>query len=252
MSTVKPLIGCTTYHQPFPGEPSLSVYALTTSYVHAIEKAGGLPVLIPLGLPEADLIAIFERLDGVLLPGGGDVDPQAYGGMQHEKLGGVNPERDRTEFWVARCAAAEKKPLLAICRGHQVLNVALGGSLFEDVAELKVDAMRHDYFRTYPRNFMAHTVEIEPDSRLAAALGRTMTEVNSLHHQGIREVGAGLRVTAVAPDGLVEGLEIPDHPFAVSVQWHPENLVEDDEAMVALFRAFVQAASGVVVANGRS
>lgn len=247
----KPLIGCTTYYKPFPGESTLSMYALTTSYVHAIKAAGGIPILIPLGLEEADMEAIFARLDGVLMPGGGDIDPRAYGGKIHETVRDIDPHRDRAEFWMAQQAVVRRKPLLAICRGHQVLNVALGGTLYEDVAAMKADAIRHDFYRTSPRNYLAHTVTLTPGSLLAEQFRQTEITVNSLHHQGVREMASELVATAVAPDGLVEGMEVPGHPYAVSVQWHPENLVEDDETMLNLFRGFVTAASRTPAANGR-
>lgn len=249
--TSKPIIGCTTYHKPFPGESTLSMYALTTSYVRAVEAAGGIPLMIPLGLSEADMEALFVRLDGVLMPGGGDIDPQAYRGTVHETVRDIDPQRDRTEFWMVRQAVARRKPLLAICRGHQVLNVALGGTLYEDVAAMKADAIRHDFYHTRPRNYLAHTVTLTPGSLLAQQIGQVEIEVNSLHHQGVRGMAPGLSATAVAPDGLVEGMEVREHPFAVSVQWHPENLVHDDEAMLNLFRGFVAAAGRVGAGNGR-
>ena len=147
----------------------------------------------------------------------------------------------REELFLAREAVASSKPLLAICRGHQMLNVALGGTLYEDVMEWMPGAIKHDFFGVFPRNHQAHAVVIEPGSKLATTLGRRETKVNSLHHQGIRDLAPGLVATAHAPDGLIESVEVVAHPFALGVQWHPENLVHDDPVMLSLFRALVDA-----------
>ena len=123
-----------------------------------------------------------------------------------------------------------------------MFNVALGGTLWGDIASQKEGAIRHDYFRTHPRNYLSHTIEIMPGSRLAHYLGKRESWVNSLHHQGVRELASGLTATAVAPDGLIEAVEISDHPFAIGVQWHPECLYEEDSDMLALFKGLVEAA----------
>ena len=154
----------------------------------------------------------------------------------------ASPAAGRQLVDLAREAMIQDKPLLAICRGHQVLNVALGGTLYEDVTAWMPGAIKHDYFELFPRNHTAHAVAIEPDSKLAAALGRREAQVNSLHHQGIRDLAPGLVAVAHAPDGLIESVEGVDHPFALGVQWHPENLVHDDPVMLSLFRGLVDAA----------
>lgn len=220
--------------------------ALTEAYIQAVQQAGGIPLLIPLGLDEADLKQILAGIDGLLLPGGGDVDPAYYQQTQNGLFKRVDPDRDRVEILAAQTAVAQEKPLLAICRGHQVFNVALGGSLWADVPSQVPGAANHDYDETHPRNYTAHAVTIRPDSRLASYLGAE-TAVNSLHHQAIRDLAPGLAVTATAPDGVIEAVELPDHPFAIGVQWHPEWLIADDPAMRKLFAGFVAAAG-----NGRS
>ena len=245
--TRKPLIGCTTYHKVSDQNPPIDIFGLMPSYLEAIVAAGGVPVMIPLGLKEADLQAIVQQMDGILLPGGGDIEPSVYQGDGHPTVGGVDTDRDRVEFVVARTAVAQQKPLLAICRGLQVLNVALGGSLWEDVAQLMPEGMHHEHVHTHPRTYLAHTVTLEPDSLLARQLGGTETAVNSLHHQGIRRLADSLRATAVAPDGLIEGVEVINHPYAVGVQWHPENLIHTEPHMLSLFRGLVEAASEPVV-----
>jgi len=241
MSAPKPVIGCTTYWKEIPQKPPLEIIGLMPSYVAAIKAAGGIPLLIPLTLSDEDLLALFTRLDGLLLPGGGDVAPTLY----QEKSAGlskrINPNRDRVEILLARAAVTQNKPLLAICRGIQVMNVALGGTLWEDLETQRFAGLRHDYHGAHPRTHLAHPVQITPDSRLAQSMGVTQASVNSLHHQGLRDVAPEVVVTATAPDGLVEGIELPEHPFAIGVQWHPENLVFNDPHMLALFKGLVEA-----------
>lgn len=241
-----PLIGCTVYRARggVDATSTLSLFGLRPAYTQAVVAAGGIPVLIPLGLEEADLHAILARVDGLLIPGGGDIEPKQYRGQnEHATIRDVDPDRDRVEFELIQTAVAQEKPLLAICRGHQVFNVALGGSLWEDIASQMPDPIRHDYFKSYPRGHLPHTVTLQPGSRLATQMDRTETSVNSLHHQGIRDLAPGLTAVAHAPDGLIEGIEISDHPYALGVQWHPEDLALADPAMLALFQGLVAAAA---------
>lgn len=237
-----PLIGCTTYHKTADQNPPIDIIGLMPSYIEAVAAAGGIPILIPLNLSEENLLAIFARIDGLLLPGGGDIDPAVYQGQDHETLFGIDHDRDRVELLLARTAVTHQKPMLAICRGIQVLNVALGGNLYEDVFSYMPDAMRHDNFGKKPRNYLAHHVAIQPDSLVARQLGKTDTAVNSLHHQGINRLASELTAVATAPDGLIEAVEVPGHPYAIGVQWHPEMLIHDDPDMLALFAGLVAAA----------
>jgi putative glutamine amidotransferase len=240
----KPLIGCTTYHIIAGQDPPLALFGLMPAYVEAIVTAGGIPCLIPHRLDEADMSALLEQMDGLLLPGGGDVEPSRYNGRLDETIWGIDGERDRIELFLTRAAVTSNKPLLAICRGCQVFNVAMGGTLWGDVASQMPAALKHNYYRSHPRNYLGHTVAIDADSRLYQVIGQPTTWVNSLHHQGIRDLAAGLVATAVAPDGLIEAIEVRDHRFAVGVQWHPENLIHDDPKMLALFKELVAAAVG--------
>jgi putative glutamine amidotransferase len=240
--TRRPVIGCTTYRKLVQQEPPFVIYGVAPAYVEAIVAAGGIPLLIPLGLGDNDLAALVEHLDGLILTGGGDVAPERYGGQRHPAVKDVDNERDRIEFTLVKQIMGRRKPVLAICRGCQLFNVALGGTLWEDIASQKSGALSHDLNNIQPRNHLGHTVNIEAGSALARYLGTTTTWVNTLHHQGIRELGPGLRITAVAPDGLIEGVEIPDHPYAIGVQWHPEWLVASDPAMLSLFKGLVQVA----------
>jgi putative glutamine amidotransferase len=239
-SPTQPIIGLTTYRKN-SRDTNRRLFGLMRTYVQAVTAGGGIPLLIPLGLDEGDLLTIVKRVDGLIIPGGGDIDPKYYAGNKHEALRGIDPDRDRVEIYVAQQAVRLNKPLLAICRGHQVLNVALGGTMWEDLASQRPDSLKHDYYQKGQRAYLRHSVTLEPGSQLAGIINLDTTMVNSLHHQGVREIAPELTVTAVAPDGVVEGLEVAGHPFAVSVQWHPESLIEDDPAMLALFKSLAAA-----------
>lgn len=233
-----PLIGITTHSPTAPDWAELGL--LRDLIVQSVEAAGGLPVIIPLGLGAATLPAVLTRLDGVLLAGGGDIDPARYGAEPHPLVVGVDPVRDAAEITLARWAVAESTPLFGICRGAQVLNVALGGTLYRDIAE-HPHAQLHTYYPNLPLDLRPHPVKVAEASRLAQAIGQLLVDVNSLHHQAVRDVAPALRAVAHAPDGLVEAIEVPDHPFALAVQWHPECLPDVPE-MRRLFEAFVRAA----------
>lgn len=235
-----PLIGITTSRKSVKPD-GIQVY-LNDAYIQAVLEVGGLPVLIPAGLPEGTLAEMLPRLDGVLLSGGGDVDPALFAGQPHPKVYGVDPTRDELEISLVRLAVKDERPILAICRGAQVLNVALGGSLYTHIADQLPGALAHERGSDAPRTRLSHEVEVQAGTRLAAILQPGKVGVNSLHHQGIRDLAPGLKVSATSSDGLVEGAELPGHPFAVAVQWHPEWL-QDHPIQRALFRAFVEAAS---------
>jgi putative glutamine amidotransferase len=201
------------------------------------------PVVVPLGLAPETQRALYDRLDGLLLAGGGDVAPARYGAGPHPAVAGVSAERDETELALARWAAAEGKPLLGICRGAQVLNVALGGTLYADLSE-HPGALRHTYLAAEGGfELRAHPVAVSGASRLGRLLGGPAAlAVNSLHHQACRALAPGLVAAAVAPDGVVEAVELPEHPFALAVQWHPECLAAEPES-VRLFAGLVAASA---------
>lgn len=245
-----PVIGLTCSRQAAPER-----YYVSEDYARAVAAAGGLPVLLPpvgtgrrppggqapQGL-EAQAAAILRRLDGLVLTGGGDVDPAWYGEEPLPALGPVDPARDGLEMALARLAWQQDMPVLGICRGLQVMVVALGGSLYQDLPSQLPGAQRHQWDTA--RNVAVHPVQVKPGSRLAELLGRAAVDVNSFHHQAAKAVPAALQVTALSPDGVVEGLEAPERRFWLAVQWHPENLWEDDPQFFALFRALVFAAGG--------
>lgn len=235
-----PLIGITAsvYKSPANG---LEYNIAYKACIEAIADAGGLPVIIPLDVNDEVLRGIYERLDGVLLPGGGDIRPSIYGQDAHPTTYNIIDSRDHVELQVAKWAYEADTPLFGICRGHQVMNVAFGGTLVQDIPTQIGAEINHD--NSVPRSAHAHTVRIDPNSHLAQILGGTQFSVNSLHHQSVEQIAPGARLTALAPDEVVEGLEMPDKTFVLSVQWHPEDLYRDDPAMQRLFRAFVDAAS---------
>jgi putative glutamine amidotransferase len=234
-----PMIGLTTARVQAPNQSDQ--FATPLSYIQAVITAGGIPLLIPAVLSETQLRETFGHLDGLVFTGGGDMDPVLFDGKPHPRVYGIDPDRDRTEMALVKMAVEENRPFLGICRGIQVINVALGGTLYTDIEGQLPGASRHDFYPDIPRNHLAHEVTIEPSSRLANSLGGVCFEVNSLHHQGLESIAPGLQVTAHASDGLVEAIELPDHPFGLGVQWHPEWL-QEHEAQRALFKAFVRAA----------
>jgi putative glutamine amidotransferase len=232
------LIGLTSSRQEnASGNASMRVME---DYVQALARAGAAPVLIPLGLSEQSLELVLNRLDGILFTGGGDIQTALTGGPDHPRVSEVDPDRDRVELYLARAAISRKLPLLGICRGLQLLNVALGGTLYTHVADQLPQAIKHDYSPGYRRDFLSHSVHIQPDSQLAGILGSSELKVNSLHHQGIHTLAEHLQPAAWSPDGLVEGFEILNYSFGLAVQWHPECL-QEHASMRTLFAAFVDA-----------
>jgi putative glutamine amidotransferase len=238
-TTHRPLIGLTTYRNQSQWDFDQS--SLAIAYTEALVKAGACPLLIPMGLPDCAIGEISARLDGIVFTGGGDVHPDVYGSHPHPLVTDVDIDRDRIELYLLQSALQRKLPFLGICRGFQVINVGLGGSLYEDILDQKPGALKHQYFTDHPRDYLAHTVHIEENSRLAKILDATDQPVNSLHHQGVKDLAADLVATAYAPDGLIEAFELPGYPFGIGVQWHPEWL-QENPSMQALFCEFVQAA----------
>lgn len=213
---------------------------LPRAYVRATMEAGGAPLLLP---PlEADLAErLLSRCDGLLLPGGGDIDPALWGEQPHPWTTDIYRERDELEMGLVRLALEWDMPLLAICRGQQVLNVARGGTLFQDLPSQVAGALRHR--QEGPRWQGTHAVRIEPDSTAARTLGATEVQVNSFHHQAVREVPAGLVVSGRAGDGVIECIEAPGQRFVLGVQWHPECMIDHDPAARRLFSALAAAAA---------
>jgi putative glutamine amidotransferase len=212
------------------------------NYVDAVLAAGGAPVCIPVGLDDESLDRVYATFDGLLLPGGDDVAPRRYGGKPNAYLGDVDEARDELELALTTRAFDDDLPMLGICRGIQVLAVAAGGTLYQDLPTEFPAHVPHEV-REFGRNHLAHAITLEAGSRLAAALGCTVARVNSFHHQAIQDMPDGFMVSARSADGLVEGIEATGDRFAVGVQCHPEELWSSTAPEFSrLFEAFVDAA----------
>jgi putative glutamine amidotransferase len=233
-----PIIGITT-SQGKNADDFPTVF-LMQSYARAIMQAGGAPVLIPSLLAEEGWDALYSRLDGILFSGGGDIALDYSPGDPHPRIEGVDLLRDSVELNMLRSAALDGKPFLGICRGCQVMNVALGGTLYTHIPDQFPNALDHAY-PTNLRTVLVHEVNIEEGTRLANVFEEPLLKVNSLHHQGLKDIASALSIAGYAPDGLVEAIELTDHPFGMAVQWHPEWLT-DQPSTRKLFRKFVDAA----------
>jgi len=222
-------------------------WMMNQRYIQAVAEVRGAPVMIPLLDQDVETLrAVYESLDGVLIPGGVDMDPHTFGEQRGTRLGRIDPARDTVELTLTRWAIADKKPLLGLCRGSQVINVALGGTLYQDLDADFPNAIKHDYFPTagFARDYLAHPVSVASDSKLGRILQCPEVQVNSMHHQGVKTLAPGLVVSALAPDGLIEGIESSNGHFMVGVQWHPESLVDHDTGMRRLFSTFIAASAG--------
>ncbi|AQS60163.1 gamma-glutamyl-gamma-aminobutyrate hydrolase family protein [Desulforamulus ferrireducens] len=228
-----PLIGITSAYDRKSNRATLSSY-----YIQAVAAAGGLPLVLPCLLEEKSFDAILETIDGLLLSGGGDVDPLLFGEEPQPSLGAICPERDAFELALTRRALTKGIPILAICRGLQVLNIAAGGNVLQDIGASIDKPLKHD--QDAPSWYGTHSIDILPDSRLAAIFGQRAI-VNSFHHQAVDRIAPGFLATAWAADGVVEAMESTSSTFIVGVQCHPECMWERDEKMFGLFKEFVTA-----------
>jgi putative glutamine amidotransferase len=248
VTAVRPLIGVTTSEvrmghrtSPLPeADPPQREMALGMTYARAVERAGGLPVVLP-PLETNAVGPLIERLWGVCLSGGPDLSPASYGARPHDQLGPTEPDLDLFELEVARRADALGIPVLGICRGAQTLNVARGGTLYQHLPDVTDGSIAHRQEES--GRLPTHAVRLEPGSLLAGILGVSELRVNSFHHQAVEGLGRGLRAVAWSPDGVVEGIEDPRGPFFLGVQWHAETLT-DAPPHDALFRALIDAARG--------
>ncbi len=226
----------------FSGDSFPSKLALNRAYFTALEDAGADVVPVPVVRDAGRLRVHYEMLDALVLPGGADVEPWRYGATPRLDAGlYVMPEVDEVELALLRWALDDGKPVLAICRGIQVLNVACGGTLWQDLHAEGVTQRPHD---CEPRDSLVHDMEVAADSLLARTLGATRVSVNSLHHQAIRELAPSLRAVGHTDDGLIEGVEMTDGRFVVGVQCHPEELVHKEAWARRLFAALVEAGAG--------
>lgn len=230
----KPVIGIGTDVAVTPGKRDQAFTYAT--YTEALRRAGAIPLLIP---PQPENAAdVLDSVDGIVLAGGFDCDPAIYGEDQHPTVEPMDPRRQENDLTLAKLARERGIPTLGICLGLQVMNVAAGGTLIQDIGSQVKTQLEH---ASEPEDRARHDVDLDGSTKLGSIIGNRRINVNSSHHQAIGEVAAGLRVAAHAPDGIVEGVEDPQHPFYVGVQWHPEDMPGEDSAS-RLFGAFVEAA----------
>ena len=234
----RPLVGISSYGRAGQRQ----TFSLPCEYVDVVRLAGGVPIVLP--AVEGEIPEALEIVDALIFPGGGDVDPAHYGGPRHEANYGVSAERDGFELALVRAALARGDlPVLCICRGMQLLNVALGGDLVPHIPDHFGDRVSHRHPDVRP---VEHEVHLEPASRLGAILGATELSVHSVHHQAVSRLGTGLRAVAWSPDGVIEAIESDEHPFVLGVQWHPELGALGDDRQRRLFEALLTACSSAV------
>lgn len=241
-----PVVGIPCFGATRPGSQT-RIFATNQTYVRAVTAVGLAPMLIP-PVEGAALAAIFATLDGLLLPGGGDVDPARYGEARLDACQASDSERDALELALTGMALERDLPVFGICRGMQTLNVASGGALYQDLPTQLPAARRHEMSHL-ARDTRAHEISVERGSHLGAILGVERLAVNSLHHQAVSRPGDGVRIVARADDGVAEGMELPGHRFALAVQYHPEELFASDALSRALFAAFARACGVAVEAE---
>ncbi|MGH2543331.1 MAG: gamma-glutamyl-gamma-aminobutyrate hydrolase family protein [Ardenticatenaceae bacterium] len=242
----RPVIGLPTQTQPGNTEGLPDCWIMSKRYVSTLSDAGAVPFIVPLLDDMGTLRAIYDELDGVFLCGGVDMDPCSYSASRHYLCGTTDSDRDATEIQLVRWAIEEKKPVFGVCRGIQVINVACGGTLCQDLASQISHSIKHDYFPfqgRYERHLLTHSVTVDETSQLGRLLGVRSLKVNSMHHQAVERVGGGLVPTAWAPDGVIEGLESVNGHYLLAVQWHPEELAATDPRMRRLFRHFIRESS---------
>jgi putative glutamine amidotransferase len=242
----RPVIGIAT--QTLAAVPGVrpQCWVMGHSYIEELRKVGGIPWIIPLVPHDTETLQhIFDRLDGVFITGGVDVDPCRYGESKLPLCGETDPDRDAVEIALLKHALERNLPILAVCRGIQILNVTCGGTLYQDVTAQVPSAMKHDYFPTPEqpsRKYLAHDITVKSGSRLGRILRDPVVPVNSMHHQAIKDLAPNLAATAFAADGIIEAVEGLDERYLIAVQWHPEELTETHPGMARLFSTFAEAA----------
>lgn len=229
---MKPLIGMTASLEP-------STIQVNKDNNEAIVQAGGLPIIIPF-LEDESVQQIVSKLDGLLLTGGGDIDPFLFGEEPHRNLGSIQPQRDQVEVTLIQYMLAAGKPILGICRGCQILNIAAGGNMYQDIyTQLHADLLQHSQIA--PRDHVSHYVHIKNHTLLYRIVNDEKIKVNSYHHQAVKDLAPGFVVSGTSTDGVIESFESSKHRFVIGVQWHPENLIYSHQSAQRLFQAFIEA-----------
>lgn len=227
-------------------DPEMRRFAMGKNYIRSLVECGAVPVMLPTSLDLQAVREMYERSDGVLLAGGSDIDPAYFGEEKHPETYGIDAERDRVEVALTQWAMQDDTPAFSICRGIQVANVALGGTLIQDIPSQwkSAIALEHRGHKIgAARDQILHNVCVEPNCKLAAIIGAGDVATNSFHHQAVGRVADGLVITSRAPDGIIESVEAPDKRWFIGVQWHPEEMTEGRPDMMALFQNFVDASS---------
>lgn len=233
---MKPIIALSSY---IANKDVFYGYGTSGDYIKAIDGAGGIPIQLPAIKNTQDFERIFRQVDGLLIPGGCDIAPYFFGEQPEQKLGYINAAVDRHELALIRLAYDAGIPILGICRGHQVINVAFGGTLYQDIPSALPDAIGHNQ-SPCGREELYHKIDILPSSRLCRMFGKDSIYVNSFHHQAVKQLGEGLRAVAVAPDGVIEAFEGTGDRFVLGVQFHPENMFGLYPEFSNLFREFIE------------
>lgn len=236
---MKPIIGISTSILTMENGimPGLDRVYVNEDYVKAVEKAGGIPLLLPPIASEADIVAQCNLCDGFIFSGGVDINPLCYGKQPYINLSSTNLQMDKYQIALCKIILEKDKPLLGICRGHQILNIALGGTLFQDLSEIPTSTFKH--VQQSKRCDVSHKVSIKDNSILSELFGNELY-VNSYHHQSISDLGEGLDVIATAEDGIVESVQFKDKKFVLGIQWHPEMLLTGSDDMLPLFKTLVK------------
>ena len=231
---MKPLIGITANTKD-------NKTTVVNNSFHAVTKSNGIPVILPNLVYEDDIKVIAQKIDGLLLTGGGDIDPTLFGEEPHRKLGEITPERDIFEMALIKEMLALDKPILGICRGSQILNITAGGDMYQDIySQYEEELLQHD--QNAPNTYTSHFVNVVENSMLHRITQKETFKVNSYHHQAVRKMGENFIVSATSNDGVIEAIESTKHKFVVGVQWHPESLIMvDDQPSVDIFKAFINA-----------
>jgi len=240
----RPSIGVTPDVEDSAGGEAFSRYVLKSPYAEAVFRAGGLPLVLPLASDPGMIDAFLDRVSGLVVTGGAfDVPPEAYGESARQGLGAMKPARTRFETALLQAALRRNLPVLGVCGGMQLLNVVLGGTLFQDIQTDLPEARNHE--QSHDRTQPSHPVEVKEATVLAELLGKGQLMVNSTHHQAVSRLGEGLVASAVAPDGVVEAIESSNGQFAVGVQWHPELLLQSMPLQLGVYRGLVSRARDV-------
>ncbi|WP_342560374.1 gamma-glutamyl-gamma-aminobutyrate hydrolase family protein [Psychrobacillus sp. FSL W7-1457] len=216
------------------------VLSVPTDNIHAVTRFGGVPIVLP--NMETELIdSIANLIDGLLLTGGGDIDPTLFGEEPHRSLGSIVPERDEFEVELIKKMLEQNKPILGLCRGAQIMSIAAGGDMYQDIyGQIETTLLQHD--QKAPRTHASHFVQLGEGTVLKHIIGKDRIKVNSFHHQAVRKIPQGYQISGIASDGIIEAFESQHHSFVIGIQWHPECLVTTgDDSSEAIFKGFIEA-----------